>query len=62
MHNYTNSKLLAAFNNYFKLITDVHPCNMTQTKTRQFDLPKAHLNSSSKMIKHSTIEILPKIP
>jgi len=62
MHKYTNSKLLATFNNYFELITDVHPCNTTQTKTRQFALPKAHFNLSSKTIKHSTIEILPKIP
>ena len=32
MYKYTNSQLPATFNNYFKLITDVHPYNTRQPK------------------------------
>jgi len=52
---YTNSQLPAIFNNYFKLITDVHAYNKRQIKTLQFALPKARLNSGAKMIKYSVI-------
>jgi len=61
MYKYT-PQLPAAFNNYFKLITDVHPYNTRQIKTRQFALPKARLNSGAKMIKYSAIEIWSKVP
>jgi len=57
-----NSQLPVTFNNYFKLITDVHPYNTTQTKTRQFALSKACLNSGAKMIKYSAIVIWSKSP
>jgi len=36
----TTSQLCATFNNYFKLITDVHSYNTRQVKTRKFALPK----------------------
>ena len=36
MYNHTTSQLPATFNNYFKLITDVHSYNTRQIKTRQF--------------------------
>ena len=62
MYKYTTSQLLATFNNYFKLITDVHSYNKRQVKTRQFALPKARSNSGAKMIKYSAIEIWSKIP
>jgi len=61
MYKYTTSKLPATFNNYFKLITDVHPYNTRQIKTQQFALPKARSNSGAKMIKYSAIEIWSKI-
>jgi len=61
MNKYTTSQLLATFNNYFKLITDVHSYNTRQIKTRQFALPKARSNSGAKMIKYSAIEIWSKI-
>jgi len=51
MYKYTNSQLTATFNNYSKLITDVHPLNTRQIKTRLFALPKARSNSGAKMIK-----------
>ena len=35
MYKYTTSQLRATFNNYFKLITDVHSYNTKQVKTRQ---------------------------
>jgi len=41
MYEYTTSQLPATFNNYFKLITDVHSRNTRQIKTRQYSLPKA---------------------
>jgi len=50
------------FNNYFKLITDLHAYKTRQIKTRQFALPKARSNSGAKMIKQSAIEIWSKIP
>ena len=53
MCKYTNSKLPATFNKHFKLMTDVHPYNTRQTKTRQFALPKAHSSSGENMSKHS---------
>jgi len=62
MYTYTNFQLPATFNNYFKVITYVHPYNTRQMKTRQFVLPKARSNSSTKMIKYSEIEIWSKIP
>jgi len=62
MYKYTTSQLPATFNNYFKLITDVHPYNTRQIKTRQIALPKAHLNSGAKIMKYSAIEIWSKIP
>jgi len=62
MYKYTTSPLPATFNNYFKLITDVHSYNTKQVKTRQFALPKARSNSGVKMIKYSAIEIWSKIP
>jgi len=34
MYKCTNSQLQATFNNYFKLITDVHSNNTKQTETR----------------------------
>ena len=61
MYKYTTSQLPATFNNYFKLITDVHSYNTRQVKTRQFALPKARSNSGAKMIKYSAIEIWSKI-
>jgi len=57
MYKYTTSQLPATFNNYFKLITDVHSYNTRQIKTRQFVLPKARSNSGAKMLKYSAIEI-----
>jgi len=33
MYKYTTSQLPATFNNYFKLITDVHSYNTRQIKT-----------------------------
>ena len=62
MYKYTTSHLPATFNNYFKLITDVHSYNTKQVKTRQFALPKARSNSGAKMIKYSAIDIWSKIP
>jgi len=62
MYKYTNSQLPVTFNNYFKLITDVHPYSTRQIKTRQFALQKAHSSSGVKMIKYSAVEILSKIP
>jgi len=62
IYKYTNSQLPATFNNLFKLITDAHPYNTRQTKTRQFALPAPRSNSGAKMIKHSEIEIWSKIP
>jgi len=62
MYKYTTSLLPATFNNYFKLITDVHSNNTRQIKTRQFALPKARSNPGAKMIKYSAIEIWSKIP
>jgi len=61
MYNYTNSQLPVTFNNYFKLITDVHPYNTRQIKIRQFALPNAHSNSDAKMIKYSAIKIWSRI-
>ena len=55
MYKYTTSQLPAMFNNYFKLITDVHSYNTRQIETRQFALPKARLNSGAKMIKYSAV-------
>ena len=60
MYKYTTSQLPATFNNYFKLITDVHSYNTRQIKTRQFVLPKARSNSGAKMLKYSAIEIWSK--
>jgi len=57
MYKYTTSQLPATLNNCFKLITDVHPYNTRQIKTRQFALPRARSNSGAKMIKYSAIEI-----
>ena len=62
MYKYTNSQLPALFNNYFELITDVHPYNTRQIKTRLFALPKARSNSGAKMIKYCVIETWSKIP
>ena len=62
MYKYTKSHLPAAFNNYFKLITDVHPYDTRQIKTRRFALPKTHSNSGAKMIKYSATEIWSRIP
>jgi len=56
MYKSTTSQLPATFNNYFKLITDVHSHNTRQIKTQQFALPKPHLNSGAKTIKYSAIE------
>jgi len=60
-YKYTNSKLLATFINYFKLITDVHPYSTREINTREFTLPKARSNSGAKMINFSGIEIWSKI-
>jgi len=62
MYKYTTSQLPATFNNYFKLITDVHSYNTRQVKTGQFALRKARSSSGAKMIKYSAIEIWSKIP
>jgi len=62
MYKYAISRLPATFNNYFKLITDVHSYNTKQVKTRQFASPKTSSNSGFKMIKYSAIEIWSKIP
>jgi len=62
MYKYTTSQLPVTFNNYFKLITDVHSYNTREVKTRQFALLKARSNSGAKMIKYSAIEIWSKIP
>jgi len=61
MYKYTTSQLPAKFNNYFKLITDVHAYNRRQIKTRQFALATVHSSSGAKMIKYSAIEIWSKI-
>jgi len=45
MYKYATSQLPATFNNYFKLMTDVHPYNTRQVKTRPFASPKARSNS-----------------
>jgi len=57
MYKYTTSQSPATFNNYFKLIADVHSYNTRQIKTRQFALPKARSKSGARMIKYSTIEM-----
>ena len=62
MYKYADSQQPATFINYLKLITDVHPHNTRQIKTRQFALPKARSNSGAKMIKFSGIEIWSKVP
>ena len=62
MFKYTTSQLLATFNNYFKLITDVHSYNTRPIKTQQFALPKPRSNSGAKMITYRAIEICSKIP
>ena len=62
MYKYSTSQLPATFNNYFKLITDVHSYNTRQIKTRQYTLPKTRSNAGAKMIKYSAIEIWSKIP
>jgi len=62
MYKYTTLQLPATFNNYFKLITDIHSYDTRQIKTRQFALPNARSNSGAKMIKNSAIEIWSKIP
>jgi len=62
MYNCTTSQLPAAFNIYFKLITDVHAYNTRQIRTRKVALPKACSNSGAKMIKYSALEIWSKIP
>jgi len=63
MYKYTTSELPATFNNYFKLVTDVHSYSTRQIKTRQFAFPrKARSNSGAKMIKYSAIGIWSKIP
>ena len=62
IYKYNKSQLPATFNDYFKLITDVHQYNTRQTKTRLFALPKGHSTSGSKMIKYSAVEIWSEIP
>jgi len=62
MYKHTNSQLTVTFKSYSKFITDVHPYNTRQTKTRQFALPKARSNSGVTMIKYSVIEIWSRIP
>jgi len=62
MYKYTTSQLPATFTNCFKFVTDVHPYNTKQIKTRQFALPKARSNSGAKMIKCSATEIWSRIP
>jgi len=62
MYKNTTSQLPATFNNYFKLITDVHPYNTRQIKTRQFASPKARSNSGAKILKYSAIELWFQIP
>ena len=62
MCKYPTSQLHVSFNNYFKLITDVHSYNTRQVKIRQFASPKSRSNSGAKMIKYSAIEIRSKIP
>jgi len=58
----TTSQLPTTFDNFVKLIADVHSYNTRHTKTRQFALPKTRSNSSTKIIKCSAIEIWSKIP
>jgi len=55
MYKYTNSQLPTTFVNYFKLITDVHPYNTKEIKTRQLALPKARSNLGVKMIRDRPI-------
>ena len=62
MNKYTTSQLPAAFNNYFKLTTDVHSYNTRQIKTRQFALPEARSSSGAKMMRHSAVEIWSGVP
>jgi len=62
MYEYTNSQPPSMFDNYFKLIPDVHSYNTRQIKTRQFALPKARSNSGAKMIKYGAIEVWSRIP
>jgi len=50
MYKHTDYQLQATFNNYLKLITDVHLYNTRQTKSRKFALPKARSNSGVKML------------
>jgi len=54
----------ATFNNYFKLITDVDPCNTStrKAKTRQFAWPQARSNSRAKMLTYGAIKIWSEIP
>ena len=61
MYKYTTLQLPATFNNYFKLITDVHSYNTRKIKTQQFALSKPRSNSGAKMIKYSAIEMWSKI-
>jgi len=57
MYKHTDYQLQATFNNYLKLITDVHLYNTRQTKSRKFALPKARSNSGVKMLKCSATKI-----
>jgi len=57
MYKYTASQFPATFNNYYKLITNVHSYNTREIKARQFALPKASSISSAKIIKYSALEI-----
>jgi len=56
MYNYSNSQLPATFNNYVKLITDVHPYNTRQTKTRQL-LYQKHVQTQALITTYSAIFI-----
>jgi len=48
MYKYNKSQLPATFNDYFKLITDVHPYTTRQTRTRKLVLLEARSNSGTK--------------
>jgi len=60
MHKYTNSQLPATINNYFKLITDIHPYDKDKSNST-ICFGKTHLKTGDNMIKYSAIEIWSKI-
>jgi len=51
-----NRSFLPQFNDYLKLIADVHPNCIRQIKTGQIASPKAHSSSGVKILKYSIVQ------